>query len=106
MAQRSRQRNVDEPRRKFLGEAFLPYWPPDEWPWPSTEIDPKVIAARCLGINYGDPGPALPPGACRECWGDRLVWLGNCWGMAHAGGTSAGCQHSCHSGVALAGGAA
>ena|GEM_PF-1642178 len=109
MSQRTRRRErdvLDERRRQFLGEAFLPFWPPDD-PWPfgaSEEILPQVVAAWCLGISYGDPGPPLGPEACRECWGDRHVWLGNCWGLRHRGGTMSGCGHSCHEGeVWLAG---
>lgn len=98
-------REIEERRRAYLGEAFLRFYPPDDdiWQWgfePQVEILPGIIAANCLGITYGDPGPRLPPDLCRDCWGDRHVWLGNCWGVEHTGGTRTGCQHSCHEGEA------
>lgn len=67
-------------------------------PGDPDEILPEILAARCLGITYGDPGPKLPPETCRPCWGDRYVWLGNTWGLQHAGGPLSGCQHDCHDG--------
>jgi hypothetical protein len=45
--------------------------------------------------EYGALGDPLPDEWCRECWGDRYVWLGG-WGLRHVGGTMSGCQHSCH----------
>ncbi len=95
--------DVAAKRRAYLGEAFLQYWPPDvglELGFaPMTDgVLPQIIAAACLGITYGDPGPRLPEEMCRECWGDRHVWLGNCWGVHHAGGSSLNCKHSCHDG--------
>lgn len=60
-------------------------------------IIPQIIAARCLGISYGDPGPKLDEKACRECWGDRHVWLGNVWGLKHQNDTrTLECKHECH----------
>lgn len=68
-------------RRKIVrlleaGDVFA------EWRLPGDpdDIAPQVLAARCLGISYGDPGPRLPPDVCAECWGDRYVWYGNTWG--------------------------
>lgn len=81
-------------RREYLTRMFEPFWPAGV----TGEVLPQVIAAACLGIEYGDPGPPLDAEACRECWGDRHVWLGNCWGMQHAGSTMTGCGHSCHVG--------
>jgi len=103
MSRRTRQREggaLDERRAQFLGEALLPFWPPDD-PWPfgaSEEVLPEIIAARCLGIGYGDPGRLLGGETCHECWGDRRVWLGDCWGVRHRGGTMSGCRHPCHEG--------
>lgn len=93
-------REVEIQRRAYLGEVFLKHYPPSASPLfePQVEIIPEIIAANCLGITYGDPGPKLPPEVCRECWGERHVWLGNVWGMEHAGGTMDGCQHDCHGG--------
>jgi hypothetical protein len=87
-------------RRAYLGDVFLEFWPPDAGCGfePEAEILPQIIAARCLGIEYGDPGPPLGGEWCRDCWGERHVWLGNCWGLQHAGGTINGCQHTCHVG--------
>jgi len=64
-------------------------------------ILPQILAARCLGIAYGDPGPELPGDKCRACYGDRSVWLGNAWGMRHKPGDARlgglfGCCHPCH----------
>jgi hypothetical protein len=97
-------RGVEERRRAYLGEAFLRFYPDDDeehlrWGFePQVEIMPEIIAANCLGITYGDPGPPLESNWCRQCWGERHVWLGNCWGLQHAGGTLSGCQHGCHAG--------
>jgi hypothetical protein len=97
-------RGVEERRRAYLGEAFLRFYPDDDeehlrWGFePQVEIMPEIIAANCLGITYGDPGPPLESNWCRQCWGDRHVWLGNTWGLQHVGGTSSGCQHGCHAG--------
>jgi hypothetical protein len=50
-------------------------------------------------LKYGDLGYPLPEGVCRECWGERYVWLGNAWGMRHVGdGSFSGCGHECHEG--------
>lgn len=64
---------------------------------------PQILAARCLGLVYGDPGPALPAETCRVCWGERHVWVGNAWGMSHkpavpGQGGLFGCSHPCHDG--------
>lgn len=59
------------------------------------DISPEILAARCLGIEYGDPGPLLPEIYCRECWGDRYIWVGNAWGLKHKG-DSLSCKHECH----------
>jgi len=69
-----------------------------KWSMPSDPegILLEIIAARCLGIKYGDPGPHHHPSVCRECWGDRKVWLGNVWGLQHTGGLFSGCRHECH----------
>jgi len=97
-------REVEAARRAYLGEVFLPFYPPDDgvlkYGWePEVEVLPEVIAANCLGITEGDPGPKEPGDYCRECWGERYVWLGNCWGHEHAGdGIGRGCQHECHEG--------
>lgn len=63
----------------------------------------EIIAARCLGIEYGDPGPKLPEGTCKECWGERKVWYGNCWGYKHIKPgpkpnphSILKCAHECH----------
>jgi hypothetical protein len=62
-------------------------------------IMPQIVAARCLGIQYGDPGPKLPADMCRQCWGDRYVWLGNTWGLQHSEGRGhSSCAHGCHEG--------
>ncbi|HUY46558.1 MAG TPA: hypothetical protein VMV92_12630 [Streptosporangiaceae bacterium] len=98
MSQRTRQRDreaLDALRREYLGREFLRFWPPG---LPGHEVLPEVVAARCLGIEYGDPGPPLGGETCRECWGECRVWLGNAWGMRHAGGTMDGCTHPCHDG--------
>lgn len=98
MAVRHRARiaaGAEPERRAYLGEVFLRYYPAGS---DQVEILPQIIAANCLGITYGDPGPKLDPGMCRDCWGDRSVWLGNAWGVQHAGGTSSGCTHECHDG--------
>lgn len=103
------KREVDARRRAYLGEVFLEFYPPDEGAQfgfePLVDIDPQIIAARCLGIAYGDPGPQLPEGTCRECYGERHVWLGNTWGLRHteprkfpAPGHLFGCGHTCHEG--------
>jgi hypothetical protein len=67
------------------------------------DINPQILAARCLGITYGDPGPRLPETDCRECWGDRYVWYGNVWGLKHVGSVHEypGCPHECHEGEVL-----
>lgn len=70
-------------------------------PGESEDILPQILAARCLGITYGDPGPRLEPDACRECWGDRYVWYGNCWGLRHVGLGLGDCEHPCHEGEVL-----
>ena len=57
------------------------------------DIMPQVLAARCLGIAYGDPGPKLPDDVCRRCWGERYVWLGNVWGIKKQCGD---CACPCH----------
>lgn len=100
-----KMRAVEVARRAYLGEAFLPFYPQDDDDRrlrlgfePLAEIMPEIIAANCLGIVYGDPGPPLESNWCRQCWGERHVWLGNCWGLQHAGGSSSGCQHECHIG--------
>lgn len=91
--------NLDDGRKVYLGEVFMRYWPQECLrPDFGIEINPEIIAANCLGITYGDPGPRLPPDVCRECWGERHIWLGNAWGMRHAGGTMDGCEHPCHAG--------
>lgn len=86
-----RTKKEDERLQQRLG-AFYVYTEPDD----PAEILLEIIAARCLGIKYGDPGPVLPSDACRQCWGDRHVWLGNVWGVEHTGGTMRGCKHECH----------
>jgi hypothetical protein len=75
-------------------------------PGDPPEIMPQILAARCLGIQYGDPGPRLPNSWCRQCWGDRHVWLGNAWGAQHTGDGifdryGRKCQHACHEGEVL-----
>jgi hypothetical protein len=83
-------------RRKLLhlmeaGDVFAEWRLPDD----PADIMPQILAARCLGITYGDPGPRLPADACRQCWGERHVWYGNTWGLTHIGDLFA-CQHECH----------
>ena len=85
----------------------------DPWREPDDPEDilPEILAARCLGIAYGDPGPLLPDDVCRECFGDRHVWMGNGWGLRHVTpppvppadewGRMFGCGHSCHEGEVL-----
>jgi hypothetical protein len=98
--------SVDEARRRYLGEVFLQHYPPDTGSFePQVEILPQIIAANCLGITYGDPGPPLESNWCRECWGERHVWLGNTWGLQHAQPSPFpaprrmhDCGHSCHEG--------
>lgn len=92
------RRDVDAARRAYLGEVFLKHYPADTGCIiePQVEILPEIIAANCLGITYGDPGPVLGGEWCRECWGERYVWLGNGWGLRHTGGTMNDCQHACH----------
>jgi hypothetical protein len=96
MSTRHRERVSREHRERMrarLGE-FVRYLHADD----PDEILLEIIAARCLGLSYGDPGPHLPPDLCRWCWGDRKIWLGNTWGMRHTsfGGGFEICQHSCH----------
>jgi hypothetical protein len=67
-------------------------------PGDPEEIIPEILAARCLGIQYGDPGPLLDLGMCRQCWGDRHVWLGNVWGLQHLPPGFSNCRHACHEG--------
>jgi len=69
-----------------------------EWRLPGDPPDilPQVLAARCLGISYGDPGPLLAADYCRECWGDRYVWIGNTWGLKHTGAGGVRCECACH----------
>jgi hypothetical protein len=70
----------------------------------STWEERMAARARQASPRYGDPGPPHDPGVCRECWGERQVWCGDRWGGVHAGGTGAGCRHSCHDGeIAMAG---
>jgi hypothetical protein len=98
--------NVEAARRIYLGVVFLRHYPPDIGGIiePQVEILPEIIAANCLGITYGDPGPKLPSGRdCRECWGERYMWMGNTWGMSHKSavpgqGGLFGCSHECHEG--------
>ncbi len=79
------------------GDSMDPWRESDDPP----DILPEILAARCLGISYGDPGPRLPDDTCRQCWGERYVWVGNGWGLRHAGGKLFGCDHSCHEGEVL-----
>lgn len=90
---RAAERRVEEIAAR--GDPFAPWRRPDD----PIDILPAIIAARCLGISYGDPGPKLPADRCRECWGERFVWFGNCWGLQHVGqrvGEYRRCDHSCH----------
>lgn len=65
---------------------------------PSDLYNPNglVLAARMLGITIGDPGPLLPEGTCRTCWGDRSSWGGMGWVMRHTRRGAHGCNHPCH----------
>lgn len=56
----------------------------------------EIIAARCLGIEYGDPGPKLDPDRCVQCWGTHHMWYGNCWGFKHTPPGLSACKHECH----------
>lgn len=84
-------------RKKLLhlleaGDIFARWRRPDD----PEDIVPQILAARCLGISYGDLGPRLPPDVCAECWGDRYVWYGNTWGLRHVGDAHGRCAHACH----------
>lgn len=72
--------------------GFAKWQTPDDVPG----VLPEVLAARVLGLSYGDPGPLLPETYCRQCWGDRLVWHGNAWGARHIGCDVHNCTHECH----------
>lgn len=78
----------------------VPDDPFKQWrePRDPPDILPEILAARCLGLSYGDPGPVLPPEWCRACWGDRHVWYGNAWGLRHVGEGLQSCEHACHEG--------
>jgi hypothetical protein len=96
MAERARRR-ADDGRAQREATRYGNsgrYLRPDD----PEEIIPEILAARCLGIQYGDPGPELPPEVCRQCWGDRHVWLGNTWGMDHREPGFNRCKHACHEG--------
>jgi len=97
----SRRRVALQGREAYVAAMFIRYYEPGD----PDEILPEILAARCLGIKYGDPGPELEPEWCRECWGDRHVWLGNAWGLQHvrpgpepAPGRMHDCRHACHEG--------
>lgn len=96
MAQRAQDRAEALWRRRVDARygLFSQWLQPDD----NEEIIPEILAARCLGISYGDPGPRLPDDICRECWGDRHIWLGNAWGMEHREPGFNGCRHACHEG--------
>jgi hypothetical protein len=89
-AERSRAAAQAEAEQRY--GVFAQWLQSDDPP----EILPEILAARCLGISYGDPGPELEPDICRQCWGDRYVWLGNAWGMEHTPPGFNHCQHACH----------
>jgi hypothetical protein len=36
------------------------------------------LCQECMDRPYGTPGPVND--GCQQCWGERLSWLGNCWG--------------------------
>ena len=100
-----------------LARRGLPFSPAygvfAQWlePGDPEDINPMILAARCLGITNGDPGPRLPESDCRVCWGDRYVWYGNAWGLSHVDrqpadplyrdGGSFHCAHACHEGEVL-----
>jgi hypothetical protein len=99
MAERARQRAQE--RAASEREAL----PAESRSWDFTawyrdgdppDINPQILAARCLGIEYGDPGPRLPEDRCRRCWADRYVWMGNAWGVTPI--CSRPCGHGCHEG--------
>lgn len=96
MAQRARTR-AEALWRRYVDARYGVF---SQWLQPDDpeEILPQILAARCLGISYGDPGPRLPDEMCRECWGDRHVWLGNAWGLQHREPGFNGCRHACHEG--------
>lgn len=81
-------------RDAYLAAMFGRYYEPGD----PDDILPEILAARCLGIEYGDPGSRHGPEVCRECWGECRIWLGNCWGAQHARGIMNGCEHPCHEG--------
>lgn len=78
-------------RREYVADTFTRYYRDGD----PDDIMPEILAARCLGLTYGDPGPPNEQ-ACKPCWGERKIWLGNAWGNIHAGGTIYGCVCSCH----------
>lgn len=76
------------------GDIFAEWRRPDD----PEDIAPQILAARCLGISYGDPGPLVEDGTvCRRCWADRYVWCGNAWGLQLIC-ERPGCDHECHDG--------
>jgi hypothetical protein len=92
-----------KPLPRTPGDPMAPWRKPSD---PPDYILPQILAARCLGITYGDPGPKLPASTCHECWGERYVWYGNCWGLSHRPGVPGqdgffSCSHSCHDGEVL-----
>lgn len=58
---------------------------------------PEVVAAKILGIEYGDPGPMVPEATrgCAWCWEDRYCWMGNTWGLKHKVPGRANCKCEC-----------
>lgn len=100
MAARARERRrVEAAGRRLEADPFAEWRLPDD----PDDILPQILAARCLGLSYGDPGPVLPPEWCRPCWGERHVWYGNAWGLQHQGVDLFECEHSCHEGEVLLG---
>lgn len=93
-------RIVSRHANAIVDAADDPADPFKRWRKPNEPMTvlPQVLAAECLGIKYGDPGPRLSDTYCRACWGDRHVWLGNVWGIEHVGDTSRGCKCACHVG--------
>lgn len=87
--------SLDDDRRAWHGKFARFYRAGDP-----AEARLEVLAARCLGITDGTPGPAIPyRHACRKCWDRNMVWNGIAWALKHRRGRgplSVPCRHRCH----------